>query len=174
MKRHVALLGFMGGGKSTAGRRLARTLGRAFFDTDEMVARDHGPIADIFEREGEAAFRRYESAALRATLQERPPCVLALGGGALLNDDNRQHLEQHAYRVLIDVSPERSFERLKRSRHVRPLVGREPSLERLEALYRERLPGYEGADYAIAADDLQPAQIADRVADWLRQRGIVE
>lgn len=163
----------MAAGKSTAGRRLARALGRAFFDTDEMVACDHGPVGDIFEREGEAAFRRYESDALNAVLNAASPCVLSLGGGALLLESNRRAVEENAYRLLIAVSPQRSYERLRRSRHVRPLLGRQPSLERVQALYRERLPSYQGADYAIDADDLQPAEIADCLIEWLRQRGML-
>jgi shikimate kinase len=173
LKRHVALLGFMAAGKSTAGRRLARALGREFFDTDELVARDHGPVGDIFEREGEAAFRRYESDALHAVLNAAAPCVLSLGGGALLLESNRHAVEASAYRLLIQVSPQRSYERLRRSRHVRPLLGREPSLERVQALYRERLPGYQGADYVVDADDLQPAEIAECLAEWLRQQGVL-
>ena len=59
MKRHVALVGFMGAGKSTIGRKLARRLGRAFFDTDDLIVRTHGSVAAIFTREGEATFRQY-------------------------------------------------------------------------------------------------------------------
>ena len=58
MKRHLALVGFMGAGKSTIGRKLARELGCAFFDTDDLIVRAHGAIAAIFSSEGEAAFRR--------------------------------------------------------------------------------------------------------------------
>ena len=123
MKRHVALVGFMASGKSTIGRKLARKLGWAFVDTDALVVRSHGPIPAIFENEGEAAFRRYEHAAIAGVLEGAEPCIVALGGGAVTVAENRSLLAERAVRVFIKISPEQMLARLRRSRVVRPMLG---------------------------------------------------
>ncbi len=81
-RRHVALIGFMASGKSTIGKRLAARLGRPFCDTDAEVVRLHGPVARIFEAEGEPAFRAYERDAVELAKPTPPPPGVALGGGA--------------------------------------------------------------------------------------------
>lgn len=172
MKRHIALVGFMASGKSTIGKRLARKLGNAFFDVDAEVVREHGSISDVFYNEGEAAFRRYEAAALAAILRDGLPGVIALGGGALTVDENVRILKKHAYRVFIKVSPEQALERLRRSRWVRPLLGPTPSLARIKELYARRMPQYAHADYVVEADHLKPSQIVDALVTWLHKKKI--
>ena len=172
MKRHIALVGFMASGKSTIGKRLARKAGSAFFDIDAEVVREHGAISDIFYNEGEAAFRRYESAALAHVLRDGAPGVIALGGGALTVDANVRALKKGAYRVFIKVSPEQALERLRRSRWVRPLLGPTPSLARIKELYARRMPQYAHADYVVEADRLKPGQIVDDLIAWLHKKKI--
>ena len=101
MKRHVALVGFMGTGKSTIGRKLARELGCAFFDTDSLIVRAHGAIAEIFAREGEAAFRRYERETIEHVLRSGEAGVVGLGGGALTVAENRALLKEGAHRIFL-------------------------------------------------------------------------
>src|SRR5579863_9424593 len=127
MKRHVALVGFMAAGKSTIGKRLARKLKCAFFDTDDLIAEQHGSVSDIFYNEGEAAFRRYEKAALADVLENGDSGVVAVGGGALTLEENQKMLKKRAYRVFVKVSPEQALERMRRSKVVRPLLGPTPS-----------------------------------------------
>jgi shikimate kinase len=172
MKRHVALVGFMGSGKSTVGRRLARQLGCAFVDTDALVARDHGPVQAIFAQEGEAAFRRYEQAAIRGALEGVEPAVLALGGGALTIAANRSLLASRAYRVFIRVSPEQVLARLRNAREARPLLGEAPTLAAIRALYDKRMPQYEAADHVVRADRLSGRQVLDDILEWLRRSRI--
>lgn len=170
MKRHIALVGFMASGKSTIGRRLARKISWPFLDTDMVVARAHGPIATIFANEGEAAFRRYESAAIDDALESMEPSVLSLGGGALTVAENRRLLDDRAYRIFIRVSPEKILARARRSRTIRPLLGADPTLERIKELYARRIHDYENADHAIDATHRSDGQVVDEIVGWLRQQ----
>jgi shikimate kinase len=172
MRRHIALVGFMASGKSTIGKRLARKLKSAFFDTDDLVVREHGAVSDIFYNEGEPAFRRYEHAALEHVLETGAPGVVALGGGALTLDDNQKLLKKRAYRVFIKISPEQALERLRRSRWVRPLLGPTPSLAKIKELYTKRMPQYAHADYVVEADHLSTSQAVDNIIEWLHKKKI--
>jgi shikimate kinase len=172
MKRHVALVGFMASGKSTVGRRLARRLKCAFFDTDELVVRAHGAVADIFYNEGEPAFRSYEQAALCGVLEDGEAGIVALGGGAVTLEANRKLLKKRAYRIFIKVSPEQILERIRRSRVVRPLLGPAPTLAKIRDLYTNRLPYYAHADHVVEADVLTSAQVTDDIIEWLHKKKI--
>jgi len=172
MKRHVALVGFMASGKSTIGRKLARALGWLFVDTDALIVRAHGPIPSIFEKEGEAAFRGYECNAIRAALNRAPPHVVALGGGALTQPENRQLLEERAHRVFIQISPEQVFARVLRGREMRPVLGSAPTLERIKELYAARMADYSAADFVVDASALGDAAVIELIVAWLRDRRI--
>jgi shikimate kinase len=157
MKRHLALVGFMASGKSTIGRKLARRLGCSFVDTDAVVAGEHGPIAEVFAREGEAAFRRYEHAA---------------SGGALTVAANRKLLADRAYCVFIRVSPEQVLERVRKSKERRPVLGDAPTLAKIKDLYERRMPQYESADHMVQADRLRSQEVLDDIVAWLGRRQI--
>ncbi len=172
MKRHVALVGFMAAGKSTIGKRLARKLKCAFFDTDDLIAEQHGSVSDIFYNEGEAAFRRYEHTALAHVLEDGESGILALGGGALTNDENQKLLKKRAYRVFIKVSPEMALDRMRHSNFVRPLIGPNPQLSKIKDLYTKRMPQYAHADYVVEADHLSTAQVVDNIIAWLHKKKI--
>ncbi|MEO7201380.1 MAG: shikimate kinase [Candidatus Tumulicola sp.] len=172
MKRHVALVGFMTSGKSSVGQRLARRLECAFYDTDALVVSNRGAIADIFANEGEEAFRRYEMQALADALKPKTPAIVSLGGGTLVAPENRELLRQHAYRVFVRLSPRRAYERLRRSRVSRPLLGAAPTWESVEELYARRLPHYAAAEYVVDADDLAAPRIVEVIVEWIRERKI--
>jgi shikimate kinase len=172
MKRHVALVGFMAAGKSTIGQKLARKLKCAFFDTDDLVVKNHGQISDIFYNEGESAFRRYETAAIEDVIEHGQAGIMALGGGALTNDDNQKLLKKRAYRVFIKVTPEQVLERLRKSLEVRPLLGPTPSFARIKDLYTKRMPQYAHADFVVEADRMSTSQIVDAIVEWLHKKKI--
>jgi shikimate kinase len=172
MKHHVALVGFMASGKSTIGRKLSHVLGCTFFDTDDLVAWRHGPVSGIFEKEGEAAFRRYECEAISGALDHPQSSVIALGGGALTLAANRKLLEDRAYQVFIRVAPERILQRVRRSREVRPLLGAAPTLAQITELYDRRMPYYASADHVVKADGLSDAQVIREIVEWLREAKI--
>lgn len=172
MKRHLALTGFMAAGKSTIGKKLARKLRVAFYDLDDLVTERHGPIADIFYTQGEAAFRRYEHDELERVLEGEQPGIVALGGGAVTHDPTLKLLKKRAYRIFVKVPPEQILGRLRRSKRVRPLLGPAPTLQKIKELYALRMPKYAHADYVIEADELSTAQIVDDVVEWLHKKKI--
>jgi shikimate kinase len=172
VKQHVALVGFMASGKSTIGKRLARKLQCAFFDTDDLVVEAHGAISDIFYNEGEAAFRSYEHDALAHVLSDGEPGVVACGGGALSFEPSAKLLKKRSYRVFIKVTPELVLERLRNSRVVRPLLGPTPSLARIKTLYIKRMPQYAHADFVVEADGMSTAQVVGAIVEWLHKKKI--
>jgi len=146
---HVALVGLPGSGKSTVGRQLARRLGWAFLDTDQVIENRIGrSIREFFETEGEEPFRDLEQAVVdELTLGE--PCVLSTGGGAVLRPVNREHLKQRTCGVYLHSSPEEVFRRLRHDQN-RPLLQVADPLARLRDLYALRDPLYrESARFVI-------------------------
>lgn len=172
MKQHLALVGFMASGKSTIGKRLARKLGCAFFDTDDFVVKEHGAISDIFYNEGETAFREYEHGAIGRIVDEGEPGIIACGGGALSYEPSRKLLKKRAYRVFIKVTPEQVLERLRKSRNVRPLLGPTPTLSKIKQLYTKRMPHYAHADFVLEADGMSSAQVVDAIVEWMHKKKI--
>jgi shikimate kinase/3-dehydroquinate synthase len=145
--KHIALVGFMGAGKSTIGREVARLTERPFLDADEEIEKQHGPIAEIFEERGEAGFRAIEERLVRDLVRVHEPAVIALGGGAVLSETVRQELKRRAFAVWIAVEEAVAWERAQGSG--RPLARDRDSFSRL---YEERQPLYERTSDAIAED----------------------
>ncbi|HXW51446.1 MAG TPA: shikimate kinase [Candidatus Acidoferrales bacterium] len=166
----VALTGFMGAGKSTTGRRLAKLLGLRFVDVDAEIELRFGPIAKIFEREGEGGFRVIESA-LISELSSGEPFVAALGGGAVLDAANRLELRRHAYVVHLSISPRTAHRRVAHRQH-RPLLGVKPDLDTISALLTQRAPAYADCDLSIRVDRRSPAQAARIIARWYRDQSL--
>lgn len=161
----------MAAGKSTIGKKLARKLGVQFYDIDDLVVEQHGPISDIFYAQGEKQFRAYERDAIAHAL-ECEPGVIAVGGGAVTYDDSLKLLKKRAYRIFVKVAPEQILGRLRRSKHVRPLIGPTPSLTKIKELYGRRMPRYSHADYVVEADDMTTTQVVNDIVEWLRKKNI--
>lgn len=137
----IALIGLPGSGKSTVGRQLARRLGLAFTDSDQVLEQRLGcPIREFFEREGEARFRDLEQA-LIDELTQGDAGVLSTGGGAVLRPANRNHLRKRARVVYLRSSPEEVFRRLRHDTQ-RPLLQVDDPLGRLRELHAARDPLY--------------------------------
>ena len=140
LDRHVALVGFMGAGKSTLGWEVAEWLGRRLVDLDHELARTaRQSIPELFEERGEAEFRVLEAEATIAALQNERPAVLALGGGAVETPKIRRALRDHALTVHLEVDPDTAWGRTSGSN--RPLARDERSFlalhERRQPLYQE-------------------------------------
>jgi shikimate kinase/3-dehydroquinate synthase len=135
--RHIALMGFMGAGKSTLGREVARLTERPFVDTDEEIEKRHGPIAEIFRERGESEFRRIEEQVVAEALAG-PTAVIALGGGAVLSPVTRDRLERCAFIVWVPVDVETAWERVQNSD--RPLA---QDRDQFKRLYDERAEIYD-------------------------------
>jgi shikimate kinase len=140
----VALVGFMGAGKSVVGRELAAALGIPFVDTDDLIVARAGPIDAVFSARGEAAFRALEAEIVTAAAAEVlvRPCVLALGGGAVLNDEVRTALARLPHVVWLAAPAGVLWERVRATDEAeRPLATDEASFAALlagrEPLYRE-------------------------------------
>ena len=154
----IYLVGFMGSGKTTVGRLLADRLGWDFADLDaEIEAAQHSTIAQIFEERGEGYFRQLETEAIRKHTQmvrAGQPMVIALGGGAVLREENFELLEDHGVTVWLDCPLDLARQRVERETH-RPLA-RDP--ERFAALYELRRPGYARAAYRVEVRSNDPAE----------------
>ena len=148
----IFLVGFMGSGKSTVGRALAAELGWGFADLDDDIEQREGMrINQIFDTRGETEFRRAETAALRErirSIEGGRPCVVALGGGAFLSDENFQMVENNGVSVWLDCSFS-TVERRLGGDGLRPLA-RDP--DKLRELFAVRRAGYQRADYWVAVE----------------------
>jgi 5-deoxy-5-amino-3-dehydroquinate synthase len=163
---HVVLVGMMGAGKTTVGRRVAKLLGRPLLDSDQMIeSRTGRTVREIFEADGEAAFRALETAALVDALEEPEPLVIAAAGGVLLRPENREALQRaHAKVVWLRADPTVLAERAVRGEH-RPLLDGDP-LAAMNRLLPEREPLYRGAaDLVLDTDRMDPDTVAERVVE---------
>ena len=150
--RSIVLVGMMGAGKSSVGRRLAARLGLAFVDADiEIEAAAGMSIADIFAAHGEAYFRSGEARVI-ARLLEGGPQVMATGGGAIMNPDTRALIGVKGVSVWLDADYEVLLRRVKR-RTDRPMLKTVDPAETLRRLLDERRPVYGQADLTIRSRD---------------------
>ncbi|MBA1146720.1 shikimate kinase AroK [Ectothiorhodospiraceae bacterium WFHF3C12] len=153
MHTNIFLIGPMGAGKSTVGKRLARALGLEFHDSDrELENRTGVDIPVIFEYEGEDGFRRREKAMIEE-LTAQEGVVVATGGGAVLDPENRKHLAGRGTVVYMQTSVDKQFERTRHDSN-RPLLQTANPRERLAQIAAEREPLYrEIADIIVSTDD---------------------
>ncbi|MFN3628627.1 MAG: shikimate kinase [Casimicrobiaceae bacterium] len=161
------LVGPMGAGKTTVGQLLARRLGLAFLDTDQVLeARTGVSIATIFEIEGEQQFRARE-AALIAELLSEDRVVIATGGGAILSDATRELLARRARVIYLHATPETSYVRVRKSRD-RPLLNVDAPLEKLKSLYAVRDPLYRSVAHLIVNTGEGPPSVSvERIIEAL-------
>lgn len=167
---NVFLIGPMGAGKTTVGRELAKRLGTTFRDSDqEIVERTGVDIAYIFEKEGEAGFRRREAQVIDE-LSAQPGVVLATGGGAILDAGTRQRLKSRGTVVFLHATVDQQLKRTGRGDH-RPLLKSGDRRETLERLFAIREPLYqETAHLTIASDGRNARTLAREIGDRLEAR----
>jgi shikimate kinase len=160
----LVLVGMMGAGKTTVGRRVANRLGRHFFDSDEEIEKAaQMTIPDIFEQRGEDEFRAGETRVIARVLRE-PGIVLATGGGAFVNATTRTLVKQEAVSVWLKADLDVLFERVSR-RSNRPLLKTENPRATLEKLIADRYPIYAEADVTVASRDVPQDVVANSVID---------
>lgn len=153
MTRSIVLIGPMGAGKTTLGKRLAKKLGLSFTDTDKLVVAEHGQISKIFDERGEDDFRDYEHEALKSALETGG--VIATGGGVVIRDANRELLAgQHV--IFLDTTMEHVLKSMNTAK--RPLLRDNP--DNWQKIYETRLPLYrQCATVTIRTDGRPVTQI---------------
>lgn len=162
-KRNIYLIGPMGSGKSAVGKQLSRLLKFPFHDSDVEIEKRTGvDIPFIFEREGEVGFRQREREAI-AHLVTLEPIVLATGGGAVLDPENRRLLAEHGRVVYLEASLAQQLQRVGAGRS-RPLLHNVDPAVRLDELRIEREPLYrEIADHIVSTDNRRVQKVADNI-----------
>lgn len=142
---NVILIGYMGCGKSTIGKRLSYALRKPFLDTDKIIERkENMSISELFEKKGEAYFRDMETACVKELLEENGEYVIAVGGGLVLREENRKLLNELGKVVYLRATPETIYERLKKD-DTRPLLKGEDPKGKIQKMMSERAPIYEAA-----------------------------
>ncbi|EPH96552.1 shikimate kinase [Enterococcus faecalis 13-SD-W-01] len=166
----IILIGFMGSGKTTIGRRLARKLDYTHRDLDRLFERQHQmAIPTFFERFGEEAFRQKETELLKKNVYKKNQ-VLSTGGGIILNAKNREILRKMPHVFFLEAPVEESFYRLKHSHEVRPLFSGK-TIDEFTELYRQRYPFYkESANHVILTKGKSPKAVAEEIATVYRQK----
>lgn len=160
----VVFIGPPAAGKSRAGRRLARRLGRTYADTDRSIVLEHGPIADLFATRGEAAFRAIEREAVAAALAEAH--VVSLGGGAVVDPQTQRLLAQHTV-VQVVASPAAIEQRISGNTK-RPLL---KSIDDWIALYERRRDLYDRLADATFDTSFRPmSRVVDEIERWVTTR----
>lgn len=163
----IVLVGMMGAGKTSVGRHLAQKLGLPFIDADsEIEAAAQATITEIFEREGESAFRSGERRVI-ARLLDGPVCVLATGGGAFMMPETRAKIQERAVSVWLRANLDLLTRRVGRRRD-RPLLNNGNPRETLARLLAVRDPVYAEADLVIDSGEQTPEEVAEAVIAALR------
>ena len=171
--RRISLVGPMGAGKTTVGRRLAELRHQTFCDSDQEIERRTGvDIAYIFEKEGEAGFRQREKQAIAALL-EQPGIVLATGGGAVLDADTRRLMASHSVVIYLHAGVEQQVQRTARAEN-RPLLQNVDRAQTLARLFEVRDPLYrEIADLVVYTDGRHARALVREISDFLHSHEFV-
>jgi shikimate kinase len=167
--RSAVLIGMMGAGKSSVGRRLAARLGLAFVDADTEIEAAAGcTIPEIFAQHGESFFRDGERKVI-ARLLESGPQVLATGGGAWMNETTRQNIAAHGVSIWLKADVEVLLRRVKR-RSDRPLLQGDDVAAKLQRLVDDRYPVYATADVTVRSRDVPHDTVVDEILVALDRR----
>ncbi|MGE3290696.1 MAG: shikimate kinase [Geminicoccaceae bacterium] len=161
--RSLVLVGLMGAGKTSIGRRLAKTLAAPFTDADEEIVTAAGmSIPDIFTLYGEPRFRELERRVV-ARLLDREAIVLALGGGAFIDPDTRARVAERAVSIWLRADLETLIARTARKRGTRPLLDEGDPREILAGLMEQRYPIYAEADFTVDSQTEPHEAVVERI-----------
>ena len=170
MKSSIALIGFMGTGKTAVGKALAERLGKEFIELDALIEKKAGkPIPEIFAQDGEIAFRELEIAAARAVAW-RKNVVVACGGGIVLNRINIDRLKQEGVIVYLTATPGVIWKRVSRGAGGRPLLDVDNPRLRIQEMLKFRKPLYEhAADIIIDTSKLDVNSVVEEIIKRLKE-----
>jgi shikimate kinase len=170
MKTSVALIGFMGTGKTVAGRLLAERLSKEFVEMDALIEKKAGKsIPEIFRQKGETGFRELEIEVTRG-IAGKKNAVIACGGGIVLNTINIDRLRQECVIVCLEASPAVILKRTSGGADVRPLLAVAGRARRIEELLKFRRPYYKrSADIIVNTSRLKVESVAERIIEQLKK-----
>lgn len=161
-EKNIVLVGFMGTGKSSVGKILAKRLGRVWVDVDlKIEEKEKRKIADIFEKEGESYFRKVEKEVVQTVAAEKN-LVITTGGGVVLDSANMEALKAKGLLVALLATPETIYQRVKDSKH-RPLLKAVDKMGEIRRLLGQREAFYAKADASFHTDGKSATQVADAV-----------
>ena len=164
--RSLYLVGMMGSGKSSTGRPLAEKLGYGFVDSDSVIAQLAGcSIPEIFQRDGEAGFRKLETQVLSA-ISEHHSLVVATGGGVVTRSENWGVMHQGIV-IWLDVEREQLLKRLEADSTPRPLLQEADPAQALDRILNARRPQYGEADLTVVIEEETPDVVADGILQLL-------
>jgi shikimate kinase len=171
LRRSIVLVGLMGAGKTSVGKRLARTLGTPFQDADEEIVLAAGmSVADIFATYGEPRFRDLERRVV-ARMLNQPPMVLALGGGAFIDGQTRERVKASATSVWLRADLDTLVARTMRKKGTRPLLEQGDPRDTLARLMEQRYPIYAEADYTVDTANEPHEAVIERILTLLPRPG---
>ena len=166
---NIALVGFMGTGKTSAGKLAAKKLDLKYVDTDEEIEKQAGiTVSEIFSNFGEPYFRDLETKTIKE-ISKGGGQVISCGGGAVLRDENIKNLKVGSIVVCLSASPEAIFERIKHETH-RPLLQVPDPKKRIRELLAERAPHYAKADETIDTTNLTVELVAAKIIELVKAR----
>ena len=170
MRSNIALIGFMGAGKSAVGRALAKKLGREFVEMDTLIEEMAGKkIPQIFEQDGEIAFRAMEIEVTKKVARKAGQ-VIACGGGMVLNKINTDRVRETSRMVYLKASPRKILERISAGENERPLLDVPYPAQRIRELLDFRKPFYQrSADITINTSRLSIDRVADLIINRLKE-----
>jgi shikimate kinase len=165
--KNIILVGFMGTGKTAVGKALAKRLGLRFVDMDDIIEEREGmKISEIFEKKGEKYFRHSESKVAR-DIALQTGLVVAVGGGAVIDDENVRNLKSNGVMFCLVAAPETIFARTKGHTH-RPLLNVSDPKEKIAKLMAKRAEYYARADYRIDTGNLSVEGVADKIMELIK------
>lgn len=165
--KNIYLVGFMGTGKSTVGKALAKVLNKEFKDLDELIEeRENRKIVEIFDQFGEQYFREVETAVVR-DISEKEDLVIATGGGVVVNEENFSLLKKSGTLITLVASPETIYERIKDSIE-RPLLNVENPLDTIKRMLFERAYYYIKSDFIVDTTDREIEDIISEICELIK------
>jgi shikimate kinase len=166
---NIALLGFMGTGKTSIGKALAKKLNRPFIDIDEQISRKMKmPIKDIFSKYGEAKFRSLEFEEIADISSKDSDLIISCGGGAVLDLRNIDNLRRHGICLCLTSSAEIIFKRV-RGNSSRPVLGENITIKHIKEILSARQEFYKHCDYFIDTSSQRPAALARKIISLLKR-----
>ncbi|MFH1092643.1 MAG: shikimate kinase [Candidatus Omnitrophota bacterium] len=164
--KNIALVGFMGTGKSTIAALLAKELQAEYIDLDGKIEEKEGmDIVDIFSQKGELYFRKVEKDIV-AKISRDEDKIIACGGGVVLDEENVETIKKNGFMICLEATPEVILKRTKNYKH-RPLLNVADPKSKIDELLKKRKPYYAKADYTLDTSGLSTHEVVAQILIWL-------